>query len=429
MPSDAFITELSQMSIAEWQRYCLLKFGCERVEGGAKTALELATDAFMSVITIDSGDKAPKLLHINDFLASVGEPPPALAGEILPANKLIILGGAPKEGKSLVALEILHCIAAGLPVMQRFDTGEPAPVAYFGMEDGAQEIKERLEMRGARDIPLYVCSQSFNMHTIEGNAYFKQMIAGMPSPPVCVVIDTVRKAFPTVKDWNDAAQVGPVISPFCDWAHDNCTVIMVHHTNKNPLAVGVNKLSGSNALTSSADGFMILEDKQRAESGNLRWKFEADGRAGMGGKFKLEMDTHTLKVHVVSESDEEQERKEAQDKRNSEVRSEILAYCRSAKSFTIPEIAPIIDCPKDVTGRRVRELESEFKIKKNGDKRSTGNGRPSDVYALTEGDSKEGDSFYSDSVGARSEIKTNGAPNTTPSNDVTAFFASDAEEV
>lgn len=424
MPSETFLAELNDLSVTDWQKFCLLKFGTERIEGGAREALKIVTDAFMSVIRAETGENAPRLLHINDFLASVGPPPPALAGDILPAKKLIILGGAPKEGKSLVALEILHSIAAGVCAMDRFDVGEPGAVAYFGMEDGAQEIKERLEMRGARDIPLYVCSQSFNMHTPEGKAYFELMIQGMPEPPVLVVVDTVRKAFPTVKDWNDAAQVGPVIAPLCDWAHENCTVILVHHTNKNPMAVGVNKLSGSNALTSSADGFMILEDKQRQEgTGNLRWKFEADGRGGMGGKYTLEMDTNTLHVRVLQDADEEQERKEKQEKRNEEVRSQILSYAQSTGAFTIGDVAPLVNCPNDIAGRRVREMEASGLLVKTGETRKTGRGQPAHVYAPAPkiGDSKgERLNSFSELGGVRPE-KSN------PSEALTTFFDLESE--
>lgn len=360
MASDAFIAELGELPVDDWLALCIRRYGAEKLAGGAREALKLVTDIYLQSLREEGQEiKLPRLLHIDDFMRETLPPPPAIAEGILPSKKLIVLGGAPKEGKGLVVLEILHSLAAGEPVMNRFEgqalTGEEC-VVYFGMEDGAVEIKARLEKRGAANLPFYICADSINMGTPEGFALFQQLIRELPQKPVLVVVDTLRKAYPTIRDYNDAAQVAPHISALCDWSHENCTVILVHHTNKNPMAVGVNKLSGSNAVASSADGYMVLFDKDDSERGFLQWKLEAAGRGEIGGNFRLQGDMETYKIRVMSSSEEEQAQRQEHADSLRRLSEDILRYAVKTGPITVQMAADVFQCKKDAVQRRITEL-------------------------------------------------------------------------
>lgn len=370
MPTDTFLSELSNLSVEEWQMHCLRRFGTERLAGGAREALQIATDTFLSVLR-EAGEtvKTPRLLLLDEFLRETLPPPPAIADEILPSKKLIILGGAPKEGKGLLGLEILHSVAAGLPVMDRFDVLPLCAnecVVYLGMEDGAVEIKSRLERRGAANLPFYICADAFDMSKPEGMALFRQMMAELPQTPVLVVIDSLRKAYPSIRDYNDAAQVAPHIYTLCDWAHENCTVILVHHTNKNQFATGVNRLSGSNAVASSADGYMVLFDKDDSEPGVLYWKLEAAGRGGIGGSYRLQGDMETYKIRVMNSEEEQRAERQEREENNQAVCEQVYKYAQSARAVTVQMVSDVLQIRKDAAQRRIYELVEMGALKKAG---------------------------------------------------------------
>src|SRR5262249_11428930 len=151
-----------------------------------------------------------------------------LAQDFLPQKKLVALSGLPKEGKSLVVLQILEDVNKGGMLLSRFPINLSGPVVYFGMEDGGYEIKDRLLTRGATDLPdYYICSKPLDINNEVGWTHFTKLISSLPAPPVMVVIDTNREAYMSVKDWNDAAIVGPALKRLRLWAQENCTVLLL----------------------------------------------------------------------------------------------------------------------------------------------------------------------------------------------------------
>ena len=66
-----------------------------------------------------------------------------------------ILGGEPKCGKSLLALEIALAVAAGHPCLGRFAIPRPGPVLFFAAEDSIAIVHQRVHaIARARRIEL-----------------------------------------------------------------------------------------------------------------------------------------------------------------------------------------------------------------------------------------------------------------------------------
>ena len=57
---------------------------------------------------------------------------------------MILFGGKPKRGKSWLMLDLALSVATGSRVWRHFPVQEPQPVLYIGLEDGRDEIRERL---------------------------------------------------------------------------------------------------------------------------------------------------------------------------------------------------------------------------------------------------------------------------------------------
>ena len=56
-----------------------------------------------------------------------------------------IVGGEPKCGKSLLALDLAVAVAAGVPCLRHFATARPGPVLLFAAEDAGHLVRKRLQ--------------------------------------------------------------------------------------------------------------------------------------------------------------------------------------------------------------------------------------------------------------------------------------------
>ena len=384
MPSPQFTSELAQTSVSDLAdiltRY--VRESCALDPAGAAQTL---SKAVYSALPDDDDADPPRLLSVADFMDEIGEPPPSLVPDFLPSKKLICLSGAAKQGKSLVGLEILHSVSTGDKLMGRFPLEEAGIVAYFGLEDGGHEIKARLMQRGIIDVAnFYVCWQSFDMAVPQGLETFQQLVKGLPEPPSLIIIDTAREAF-RVRDWNDASLVGAAINPLRKWCHKNCTVILVTHNNKDKFASGVNKISGSGALVSSCDSYMILENQKVLENGDLRWDWEMAGRGMKTTKYVLLMDTNNLHIRILG--GEEVESAKQEDRVNARLtwyaKVGLFVYECDEHRATIKMVSEALDIKYDFASTLMQEMKASKEINKTDALQYNPMGRPAPLYELS----------------------------------------------
>ncbi len=387
MITQEFVSQFAQVSPSDLSdllaRY-VVQVGASDIPAMAQAL----TSAIWGAVPQDE-DEQPRLLSIADFYDSVGDPPPALVSELLPDKKLIAFSGAAKQGKSLVALDILHRVSEGTRLMDRFDVRQAGVVVYFGLEDGADEIKSRLMQRGIRadNHNIYVCSQSFDIAQPAGFETYKRLIADLPEPPVLVVIDTAREGF-RLRDWNDASLVGAAISPLRQWAQKHCSVMLITHNNKDKGAVGVNKVSGSSALVSSCDCVMVLENQTVLVNSDLQWEWDVIGGRGLRpAKHTLVMDTNNLHVRVLGA---EEAAAAKSDERATERHSlhggvaRHMAEQQPLRRATAKQIMTALDLGYDLVIALLKEMGSAGEVVKTKDLMPQPLGRPAPLYELTE---------------------------------------------
>ena len=384
MTPEQLTAELSQTPVPDVATM-LTRYVREACALDPTSAASTLMAAISRALPADEDEDPPRLLKVADFMAEIGEPPPSIVPEFLPAKKLICLSGAAKQGKSLVGLEFLHSVSTGRKLMGRFPIETPATVAYFGLEDGGHEIKSRLIQRGVIDVDgFYVCWQSFDMAKETGFETFKRMISEMPEPPTLIIIDTAREAF-QLRDWNDASLVGAAISPLRKWAHKNCTVILITHNNKDKFATGVNKISGSGALVSSCDSFMILENQKLLENGDLRWDWEMAGRGMKTTKYVLQMDTNNLHVRVLDGDEVETAKTEdrTSDRRALHSKVGLFVYGCEERRATIKMVAEALEMKYDFVSTLFGEMKANKTLCKTDATQVNPMGRPAPLYELS----------------------------------------------
>ena len=78
-----------------------------------------------------------------DLLADRRQPPKTIVDGLLHEG-MILFGGKPKRGKSWLMLDLALSVGTGIPVWRHFAVPEPQPVLYISLEDGRDDVRERL---------------------------------------------------------------------------------------------------------------------------------------------------------------------------------------------------------------------------------------------------------------------------------------------
>ena len=211
-------------------------------------------------------------------------PEPFLVEELLPEG-LHILAGAPKIGKSWLALWICLCVSQGQPLWNFAVTqGE---VLYLSLEDSYRRIQSRL-FDLTEDAPptLHFAIMADTLkHGLEQQ--IEQFLTDHPATKL-VVIDTLQRVRSTGGDSNlyanDYQDVG-LLKQLADRRH--IAILLIHHLRKLHDDDPMNMISGSTGLSGAADSAFVLQ--KNARSANAA-SLHCTGRDITDRTLKLELD-------------------------------------------------------------------------------------------------------------------------------------------
>lgn len=211
-----------------------------------------------------------------------------------------LLCGAPKVGKSWMALWLAVQIASGEPVWGL--QTNPCGVLYFCLEDTEARVKERL-YRITDEAPesLHIAVQCNRLR----DGFEEQIETYLMLHPdtKIVIVDTLQKIradrFDNSLYRADYADIGAV-KEIADRL--SITFILVHHLRKMPDDTDpFNMISGSNGLSGAVDGMFLLSKDKRTENSA---RFIATGRDIEMQQFRLAFEN--CKWHVLEMSETEQ---------------------------------------------------------------------------------------------------------------------------
>ena len=261
--------------------------------------------------------------------STVYEPIQFLISDLLPQG-LHLLAGAPKIGKSWLALWLCLRVAQGEPVWN-FET-KPCEVLYLCLEDSFQRIQSRL-FDLTEDAPptlhFAVMSQQLHNGLVE---QIRQFLKEHPTTGL-VAIDTLQRirtagneANPYASDYRDIG----VLKALADEQH--IAILLVHHLRKMNDEDPMNMISGTTGLSGATDSNFVLRKSRRGENTATLY---CTGRDIAYRELKLEFDS---KAHIwnLLEDNHEPE-SEPQD----EIISAVSAFLAAQGSFvgTATELA------------------------------------------------------------------------------------------
>jgi len=252
------------------------------------------------VIRLDSAAPAPDEMPTFTLGALLDDtsPMPAdiIAPRVLTPGGLLVLGGAPKVGKSDLLISWLVHMAAGQPFLG-FMPPRPMRIFYLQAEIQYHYLRERMHqitlpprlMTAARDNLVATPKLKMLLDT-EGSVHVAQAIRrAFPAEPVDIIcIDPIRNLFdggPEGGGENDNAAMmfflKDRVEALRDHINPDCGVILVHHTKKlskqqvkdDPFLA----LSGASALRGFYTSGLILH---RPDEDSPQRKLEIELRNG-----------------------------------------------------------------------------------------------------------------------------------------------------
>lgn len=214
---------------------------------------------------------------------------------------IYILAGAPKTGKSFLAMQIAYHVSTGTQLWE--NNVLEGEVLYLALEDTDGRLQRRLsKMFGenkSENLYFAISSKLVGEGLEEQINYFMNKHKNTR----LIIVDTFQKVR---KNKNDKMSYGndyDTISAFKKIADEkHICIILVHHTRKQDADDIFEKISGTNGLFGAADGALILQKPQRIGSNAI---LDITGRDQAEQRLILRRNKDTLKWDFISaETDE-----------------------------------------------------------------------------------------------------------------------------
>ena len=264
---------------------------------------------------------APKRGHSAAELWDMNFPAIKFAVPHYIAEGLTLLAGAPKRGKSWLALDLCVSVARGGYTLGNQPCVE-GDVLYCALEDSPRRMKSRLQTfcQQAKRAPSRL--------TIWYNGDLPRLGAGCEDAlkewlasannPRLIVIDTlnyirpdrVRDEDPYAYDYRSATTLQRLAQDY------GIAIVVVHHTRKSVAEDYLESISGTNGLTGGSDAVIVLE--RQGDGGTV---FKGRGRDIEEFELAATFDKNECRWHVNGD---------AAESRQSDTQAKILAHLRDA---------------------------------------------------------------------------------------------------
>jgi RecA-family ATPase len=261
------------------------------------------------------------------------------------AEGLNILAGAPKLGKSILALNLALTVAGGGKALGNIQS-QPGHVLYLSLEDRLRRVQSRaakmltkIQGTGAGD-RLSVLNRWPRMDH-GGLALLSEWVKRVGRPAL-IIIDVLGKFKPPSRDrGNQYEQDCQALYPVKEFADENkCTALVIHHTRKtrgkDDTEDFVETVNGTLGTTGACDGILVLQRSRNSKEARISLTSRDDAEQ----KLALEFDDESLTWKSMGSAEEYL---------TGKLQTRVMGYLKSlAGSFTfVSDIADHLGEPPD----------------------------------------------------------------------------------
>lgn len=213
-------------------------------------------------------EKDQKLIKVKTFEALVNDttqaPEHLISRGLLPAQSILLLTGAPKTGKSILALNLALCLAAGEDWFQ-FEIRRQVKILMIQAEVVHWALRGRLQkMKLGCNFPIpenslflsepYRC----NVRSEEGYKVITETID--KTKPEVVIFDPLISFHNEDENSNDCME--RVLMQFRELTFLGVSVILIHHSRKFSDDSTISNPRGASAIAGAVDSVMDLSKRE-----------------------------------------------------------------------------------------------------------------------------------------------------------------------
>ena len=207
-----------------------------------------------------------------------------LVGGLIPAKDLTIIGGRPKVGKTRVAVAIVAAVLRGEPFLEFSAPTSSPPVLLVTDDQSAGDTATMLTALNLWDHPRLIWSEHFRLTEPDLDALLDAIKA---NPSAVVVLDSLRSIGRALTHGENESEIGATLYDLKQSVIEaGGTLLLIHHCNKAADLVGVEALSGHNAIGGAANTIITLHhcpnDKGLPDKINPQRRLFSEGRSGEG---------------------------------------------------------------------------------------------------------------------------------------------------
>ena len=239
----------------------------------------------------------PTFFSLGDFLTQSEEALDYIVPSMLPIGETVLLVAVPKAGKTLLATDLAFAVATG----ESDFLGEKCKrgrVLIVSVDESASSTRSKLIKRGFRPEDSEWVQVMTRFDISQMSALEERLELFRPS---VVIIDSLRRI-------NHGQNVSENSAEFADTIYTlketltryNAAGVLIHHTNKDREATGVNRVRGSSAITGAVWGVWQLDHILKPDPNNKKRlivdpkdpnrTFSVFARDALGQSLKVELD-------------------------------------------------------------------------------------------------------------------------------------------
>ncbi len=275
---------------------------------------------------------------------------------------MTLLAGAPKQGKSWLALNLAITIAFGGHALGNIKV-DPGDVLYLSLEDRLRRVQYRAKkivtaIGGQTSERLFIAIQWPRQRT--GGIEEIKKWAAQVERPVLFIVDVWQKWKPisekkkNTNQYEEDYQFSTEVKDATD--EIGCSSCIIHHTKKGKSEDFIEDVSGTLGLAGAADGVLVLRRSRGSEEAVLH----VTGRDIDEKELALSFDPKT--AVWTSTGNEE-------DRIRSKAKQAILEVFKRTPggAYTAPEMASLVNMPVDIVRTNLWRLADEDNmIEKDG---------------------------------------------------------------
>lgn len=230
---------------------------------------------------------------------------------LVPEGDLTIIGGRPKVGKTRLAVAIAAAVLNGTQLLELPATATKAPVILCSDDQADGDTCEMLSALDLWQHPDLHWSRHFRLNERDLDGLLGAIKS---NPGALVVIDSLRSISRCLQHGENDPEIGATLYDLKQAVTDaGGTLLLVHHCNKTNDLVGIEALSGHNAIAGAANSVLTMHHLE-AKNGQVdkqspQRRLVREARSGDGFDLVIDRDASAgfRRVSDVGEWKQQQE--------------------------------------------------------------------------------------------------------------------------